>query len=390
MNLMNPSIGGTMKYMSILRIGLCILLLGLGTCKAAEQSKSSKNYPSGFAQYEFLRYSGGHEIFSPEKIVSSDNNWEILLSCVGGKTREELQKNGINFTESQLMLLKAMGFLEFGKDPEPKKLITILPILGLSEKQALIQKMKGLVFEIEPELRDDIKKLKEVLAEKGYKDHLFSILFSVVVDGIVWFPFRAQGFVKEFALDQQRPLFDGIYWAYYPKREFRCGTNIALGNDVFMILNWSDGPNEKIQKVFHWDNLYALRDEYLKHGRIANEKLKLELIPYGIVNDDGYFTVPIIDLKPDDQVFLICQSIAAKIVRSISEKMGLEQLQKEFGFADKEKAFVVTYHEWMWELMEHLDNEGLVKKPLAFLDPEKAGPKDIGKLFFIVRGSINP
>ena len=379
-----------MKNPSILQIGVCILVLGLNTCQVAEVSKSTENYPSDFAQYEFLRYSGGREIFSPSKVISSDNNWEILLSCLREKTRDELRENGIHFTESQLMLLKAMGFLGFGKDSKPDILITILPILGLSEKQALIQKVRGLVFEIEPELRDDLEKLKIVLTKNGYEDHLFSILFSAVVDGIVWFPFRAQGFVKEFALDQSRPLFDGVYWAYYPKREFRCGTNIAIGHDVFMILNWSDGPMQKIQEIFHWDNLYALRDEYLKHGRMTNEELKLELIPYGIVNDDGYFNVPIIDLKPDDQVFLICQSMAAKIVRSISEKMDLEQLQKEFGFADKEKAFVVTYHEWMWELMEHLDEQGFVKKPLAFSDPEKAGPKDIGKLFFIVRGSINP
>jgi hypothetical protein len=386
----SASDGGTMKHLSILRIGLCILLLGLGTCKVVEESKSSESDFSDFAPYEFLSYSGGKEIFSPYKVISSDNNWEILLSCLRGKTRGELREDGIHFSESQLMLLKAMGFLEFGKGPEPGKLVTILPILNFSEKQALIHEVRGLVFEIEPELRDDIEKLKEVLAKKGYEDTLFSILFSAVVDGLVWFPLRTQGFVREFTLDQSRPLFDGVYWAYCPKRNFRCGTNIALGNDVYMILNWSDGPKAKIQKIFHWDNLYALRDEFIEYGRVADEELKSKLIPYGVVNDSGAFTVPIIEMKPDDQIFIVCQSLAAKIVGFMIQKLDLERLQEEFGFADKEKAFVVTYHEWMWELMEHLDKQGLVKKPLAFSDPGKAGPEDIGKLFFIVRGSINP
>lgn len=381
--------GGIMNKFKILGIGICFLFLCLHHCKAHEETKVSENHPSDFAQYEFLRYSGGQEIFSPEKIVSSDNNWEILLSCLGGKTREELQENGIDFTESQLMLLKAMGFIDYIKGPEPEKLITILPILGFSEKKALIQKVRSLANEIAPQLGDDLKNLEEALHKKGWGGHTFSILFSAVVDGIVWFPFIEQGFVKEFALDQSRPLFDGVYWAYYPKREFRCGTNIAIGDDVFMILNWSDGPMQKIQEVFHWDNLYALRDEFLKHGRVTDEELKSEIIPYHVVNDDGHFTVPMIEMKADDQIFLICQSLAAKIVGFIGQNLDLDKLKEEFGFADKEKAFVVAYHEWMWELMEYLDGQGLVRKPSAFSNPEKAGPEDIGKLFFIVRGSIN-
>ncbi len=379
-----------MKNFKIFGIAVCFLFLCLNHCNVTEKGHTSENYPADSTQYEFLRYSGGQEIFSPDKIVSSDNNWEILLSCLGGKTREELRMNGVEFTESQLMLLKAMGFVDIVKDSEPDKLITTLPILGSSEKQALIQKVRSLAVEIEPEIRDDIEKLKEVLAKNGYEDYLFSVLFSSVVDGIVWFPFRAQGLVKEFALDRDRPLFDGVYWAYYPKRDFRCGTNIALGKDVFMILNWSDGPNEKIQKVFHWDNLYALRDEFHEYGKIVDEELKSELTPYGVVNDDGAFTVPIIEMKPDDQIFLVCQSLAGKIVGYIVQKFDLEKLQEEFGFADEEKAFIVAYHEWMWELMEYLDEQGLVRMPLAFSNPEKAGPKDLGKLFFIVRGSVNP
>jgi hypothetical protein len=386
---MNLKIGGNMKKFRILWTVICCLFLCFNNCATQEKSKKSENLPSDIAKYEFLRYSGGQEIFSPDKIVSSDNNWEILLSCIGGITREELENKGVLFTESQLMLLKAMGFMDFGNASEPEKLLTTLPILGFSEKQALIQKVRSFVHEIEPVLRDDIKMLKETLQGKGWEEYAFSILFSAVVDGIVWFPFRAQGFVNEFALDHSRPLFDGVYWAYYPKRHFRCGSNIAIGDDVYMILNWSDGPLKKTQEVFHWDNLYALRDEFLKHGKVADEALKSELIPYGVLDNEGDFIVPLIEMEANDHIFLICQSMAAKIVGAISQKLDLEDLQEEFGFADREKAFVVVYHEWIWEFMEHVVEQGLVRKPLAFSDPDQAGPEEIGKLFFIVRGSIS-
>ena len=378
-----------MKKIKIFGTGICFLFLCLSYCKVTEKTETNENYPADFTAYESLRYSGGQEIFSADRIASADNNWEILLFCLGGKTRAQLLERKIDFTESQLMLLEAMGFLESVEDAGTKKLVTTLPILGFSEKKALIQKVRDLAVAFEPEFRDDVARLKEILAKNGHEEYLFSILFSAVVDGIVWFPFRAQGLVKEFALDQDRPLFDGVYWVYYPKRDFRCGTNIAMGDDAFMILNWSDGPGRKIQEVFHWDNLYALRDEFLEHGRVADEELQSELVPYGVVDDSGNFIVPIIEMNPDDQIFPICQSMAAKIVGFIGQHLALDKLQEEFGFADKEKAFVVAYHEWMWELMEHLDVQGLVRKPLAFSAPEKAGPEDIGKLFFIVRGSID-
>jgi hypothetical protein len=193
--------------------------------------------------------------------------------------------------------------------------------------------------------------------------------------------------VKEFELNQDRPLYDGVYWAYYPKRDFRCGTNIAIGNNVFIVLNWSDGPMKKIQKVFNWTNLYALRDDFLKHRKVINEDLKLELKSYEVVDDNGNFIVPIIEMDMNDQVFLICQSIATKLVGLIIQKLNLEDIQEEFGFSDWEKAFVVTCHEWMWEFMEYLDEQGVVKKPFAFSNPEEAEPKHIGKLLFIVKGS---
>jgi len=378
-----------MKGPKWLWMGIGLWSLCLHPYVAGEKSKTCENYPSDFVRYEALRFSGGQEIISPDKVVSADNNWDILLACLGGKTREELQGGGVGFTESQLMLLKAMGFLEFVKGADPERLLTVMPILGVSEKRALIKKAGDLAGEIEPELRDEIEKLKEALARKGYEERLFSVLFSAVVDGIVWFSFMEQGFVNAFALDRDRPLFDGIYWAGYPRRDFRCGTNIAVGDDVFMILNWSDGPMKKIQEAFHWDNLYALRDEFLAHGKVADEKLLSGLMPYGIVDDGGKFICPIIEMEESDAVFSTCRSLAAKIVEFMGRKLDLEKLRREFGFSSKEKAFVVVYHEWMWEFMERLVRRGLVRKPLAFSSPERAEPKDIGKLFFIVKGSFH-
>lgn len=368
---------------------LLIVLLMISVVPAARSQVAHQDeYPADINRYEFLGYSGGQEILSADAVVRADNNWSILLACLGGKTREELRAMGVDFTESQVMLLSAMRFVEVKKETGPEKIVTTLPILGVNEKQALIQRVRAAAREVEPIIREDLSALVKTLKEAGFEDRAFSILFSAVVDGLVWFPLRAQGFVTEFALTPQRPLYDGVFWAYSPKRDFRCGTNIAMGQDVFVVLNWSDGPQEKIQQAFNWPNLRLLHDDLVQHSLVVQEGLKRELAPYGIFDENGRLTVPVIEMKADAPLFQLCQSIAVKIVMSIGQKLNPEALKEEFGFSDKEQAFVVAYHEWMWEFMGYLEERGVLKKPLAFADPGAAQPKDIGRLLFVVKGSI--
>jgi hypothetical protein len=117
-----------MNTKAILWIGMGALILNSLRCHDEEEWRRGENDPPDFSQYEALRFSGGQEIFSPPEIATADNNWEILLACRGGRTREELREHGIDHTESQLMLLKAMGFLDFVNRAGQDELLTVLPI----------------------------------------------------------------------------------------------------------------------------------------------------------------------------------------------------------------------------------------------------------------------
>jgi len=361
------------------------LFLFFGSCTKTKESAVEPGYPLDIDEYEFLRFSGGQEIISPDRVVRADNNWQILLSCLEAKTRRELNEMNVEFRESQLMILQAMRFV----DCDEKIIKTTMPILGAKEKKKLTPYLLQLAQDIEPNLRDDINQLKEILASQGYPDHMFSVLFSCVVDGLVWFPFRAQGLVSEFALSEKRPLFDGVYWAYTPKRDFRYGSNIAMGEKTLVVLNWSDGPQEKIQKVFHWENLYFLQEQLDQHGKIVEQDLIDQLLPYGVVDEEGSMTVPVIEMKMDDPLFRICQSMAQKIVGFMNQNLDLDALRTEYGLPDKEAAFVVAYHEWMWEFMEYITEIDLIDKPLAFEQPDLAEKKDVGKLLFLIKGNIS-
>ncbi|MBD3414891.1 MAG: hypothetical protein GF421_10730 [Candidatus Aminicenantes bacterium] len=373
------------RFANVLFFLFVLLLLLITSCSKTEVGAVKQPYPADVDEYEFLRFSGGQEIVSPDQVVRADNNWEILLSCLESKTRNELRDMNVDFTESQLMLLQAMRFV----DCRDEFIQTTLPILSPEQKQKLIPYLRQLAQDIDPVLREDIHKLKIILTDQGYPGHVYSVLFSCVVDGLVWFPFRAQGLISEFSLSEERPLFDGVYWAYSPKRNFRGGSNIAIGKDTMVVLNWSDGPQEKIQKIFHWDNLYSMQEQLDQHGKIVDQDLLDRLLSYEVVDPQGRMIVPVIEMKSDDPVFLLCQSTAAKIVGFMNQNLDLEALQKDFNFPDKESAFVVAYHEWMWEFMEYVTERGLIDKPLAFEQPDQAGKKDIGKLLFVIKGSIS-
>lgn len=75
--------------------------------------------------------------------------------------------------------------------------------------------------------------------------------------------------------------------------------------------------------------------------------------------------------------------------RLFFDNVEIESLTEKFELYDEEKAFAVSYHEWMWEYMDCLEENGIVKKPFAFSNPKEAKSSDIGVLMFIVKTSSN-
>jgi hypothetical protein len=90
-----------------------------------QEVTSENNYPKDYKIYDFCLF-GGVNLLSPSQVIKVDNNWEILLACISEKTKNELRSVCITFTESQLLLLQLMRFL----DIKDEKLKTKMPILG--------------------------------------------------------------------------------------------------------------------------------------------------------------------------------------------------------------------------------------------------------------------
>jgi hypothetical protein len=76
-------------------------------------------------------------------------------------------------------------------------------------------------------------------------------------------------------------------------------------------------------------------------------------------------------------------AVAAAVAESTVHHIDVPQIKKIYGFRSDEEALIVSYHEMMWELMDALERQGLLQRPLAFSRPKDATPGDIGDLVFI-------
>ena len=318
----------------------------------------------------------------PENIMQFDNNGEIVLACLGGKTKEQLQQMGIPFTQSQLTLLKTFRVLR----ADGHVLRTAFPILD-GEKTG---KLRALTRAAAPDmcrrLQPQVAELTGVLESLGRQGNAYGILFAYVVDGMVWGLFRENDLVNGMGITADMPLWAGEVWAVYPPREFSPGTNSLSDRGVSLKVAWCEEAIPKmIPFVSDWTNLEKILDNYINEGKVVDEQAKEVFAPFNLYDATGRFTIPIIEETSDNRLFQVCLALTYEIVDIVPSVLDLPGLTEAFGFRDEKQTVVIAYHELMWDLMDGFGDLGLVQKPRAFADPDKAEPQDIADLVFIVK-----
>ena len=345
------------------------------------RAQTEGNPGKDFKDYEFIQFitSSGS---SPQNIIKLDNNAGIIMYCTPGRSTEEMGSEGIAFTESQLKLMEAWRLLE--KEGEVYK--TAFPILGKAKTGELREQTKTTGEKLGVLLEGDIEELKEELKSIGREDNIYSILFSYVIDGLVWDDFENSGFVNVREITAEHPFWDGVIWALYPKRGFICGTNTISDKGVQMSVNWSaNAIKNMIPFVSDWKNLSVMFDEYIEQGKVVNREAKSVFAPYGLFDESGFFTIPVIEEVEGNRLYGKCLAIAKKISGNVIEYMDVNSMTGEFGFKDDKETLVIAYHEVMWDLLDYLESRGVVEKPVVFSSPDSSSPEDVSSLIFFVK-----
>jgi hypothetical protein len=346
----------------------------------SQESTERNNYPENYEEYHITLF-GGVNLLSPSHAIAFDNNWEILLACISEKSKNELKSMGITFTESQLYLLQLMRFLEINNE----KIKTKMPILGSMQTQALRKKVNDSVVKVAPMLVNSIKDFKTELKKIGREESTYPILFSYVLDDLPWKFFYDHELIS--GSNQENPIWHGLFWATYPPRKLPSGTNSYDGRYASVMVTTGVAVDKKLWEGYNFTNLKLIRDNFTEHGNIVDTELIKELEPYEIVDPSGNLTVPIIREHSDDKLFTICESIAKKVFTFFLEDIHTQKLAEKFNFNSESESIIVCFHEFIWELIEYLEEKDIVKKPFFFHRPQEATYKDLGSLLFIIKKS---
>lgn len=329
---------------------------------------------SGFDDICFCEVGLSH----PMEILGLDNNMEILFALQTGKTLHELDKLSIKFTESQLNLLELSGLIE-RRDSVYQ---TLIPILSKAKTLQLREETRKMAGDIIPQFKDDFEGLIETLNSRKLQKNSYSLFFAFVLDGLVWDILEQSNDIEETNITEEKPFWDGTFWMIEPKREFSCGTNSLSAGDYSINVNWSD---ESVISVRSYKLLSAFLFDYIEHGKITQPAIFEEFAENDLFDENGELQIPIIKADSTDTIYLRSKRIAQKVVRYLRNDIDYSVIIADRQNLTKGQKITVLYHEMMWDILDIMERNGQLRKPIAFEHPQDAKTVDLKDLLFIVK-----
>lgn len=304
-----------------------------------------------------------YDSYHPYNYLKADNNWEILCALKTERLLPELQSMGVNYSQSQIMLLHIGGFLKYRE----KRWVTTMPIFDKKETDSIRSFSKQIAERLYHKMENDYHRFLEELSRNGHEENAFSLMFSYLLDGKAWNKISPNKQVLG-----NYATWTGVIWAMYePRQHQKIGTN-GFGA---LRLNWTDSlahhPNRQIMLDF--------QNEFIKNGKVTDTNLIEQLYRFGVVDQSGKITIPIINESEVNEFNTICDIIIEKLVSTVEDN--IEPFMKIADIQNKELSTVIFYHELIWDLMDLLQENRLITMPRILLSSH-APQKEVRSLMF--------
>lgn len=354
----------------VISICICFLLLSGNTCLFAQTTDYNN-----LENWEDICYCSMNNSYHPSTIVNADNNWQLLLAMKNGVTLKQLDSLKIPYIKSQLLLLISQRLLK--KNDGIYK--TVIPILDSKQTSLLRKQSQHVANEIYPEIEQECRELVEFLSKQNRSDNAYSILFSYVLDGLIWGQFEEEGIIEEM---DNSGTWSGNYWFLTPKRPVDCGGTNSVSYDNFAFYwNWS--YSEKVTNGLWQKNIEALFP-LAQENSIPDREILNEFAEYGFFDKDLRLTIPVINEKENNNLYSLSLKIIDRLLLTFKAKTDIEQLKTDYGFDNSSETAVIFYHEVMFDLMDSLIGNQVIQLPNAFKSSDKATFRDAADLCFIV------
>jgi len=370
------------RIVNILQSGLFyVLSVSVLLSNAAIAGPYDRQKPLTLDDYRIVQFISSPGRY-PINVMRLDNNGDVLLACREGKTKKQLEEMNIPVNDSQIHLLEVYDLLSVEDDV----LKTSIPVLDREQIGAIRSNTKTAAVKLADAVKDDVTRIVNLLVASGRQNNAYSILFAYIVDGMIWSDFRNMDLSVPREINAEHPFWAGAVWAFYPPREYSCGTNTWTKGRFLFVMNWTGSANDRLGVFYR--AMRELDDDafihFMKEGYTRDAPVIEAFAPFGIFDESGKLLIPTIVQNENNELHRMSRGISKKIAENTQRLLDLKKLQVDYGFRDIRETVVVVYHELMWDLMDEFVARDIIEKPVLFADPENAALTSIADIMFVV------
>ena len=120
--------------------------------------------------------------------------------------------------------------------------------------------------------------------------------------------------------------------------------------------------------------------EFEANQRVTDKQLATQLSEWGLTDNNGNIVIPIIDEGATSELNTISNRIIGKMNKEMEEF--LSQFMLLSNVKNPKVAAVILYHEMIWDMIDLLQEKGLVTMP-ANLKMASSEKTDLAKITFL-------
>ena len=329
-------------------------------------------------KYDKICYCSGRE--TPNSIISYDNNLQIILALKEGLSKNGLDSLNIPYTDSQLKLLANYNLII----RENNRYYTTIPVLDSCQSHRIRNQTTLIAERTLPLIEKDIIDFVASLKASFDTNNEFSILFSYVLDGLIWKEFEKEGVISPRDLDEETPFWAGQFWMIANPRKGKCGTNTSRQDNATIYIT-NGVPWRFMQPLYdEYDYLEVALKDISKNGKVTTPGIVDHFAKYDLFNEEGDILVPLIYEHYQNELYQLASNIATSLSICVLDSVTLPSLVKEYRFHDIEQALIVFYHEIMWDILTLIEKKGIIQRPGILMSAKGAELHNMADLIFFV------
>ena len=304
--------------------------------------------------------------YNPRDILEEGNNFEIVLSLLRPQSYEDLNAAGVSCDIKQLKTLKRDGFIKRNPDGTWESAIVIFDEAQTSALRSFSKSLSGTIYS---SIKEDFFSFVNMLKENGWEDNAYSICFSYILDDKMWNHIIAPSEMES------HHSWKGCVWYLYGKRD-----GIVPGTNQIGAFSqtWEESIQSRIDYTLLIDVANSLS---FKGNPTVSGDVRGRAENAGLCDSEGKPLFPVIHEKEQKDLVSLADAIGKGIADEM--KLHINECNLLSSIKGKGVAEVILSHELIWDIIEQLEADGIIRCP-TFLQPSAGEvPVDMSKLVYI-------